>query len=450
MLANSKEMNSPNAGQLELTDVVELVLATAKKMGASSAEVIASVDEGLSTGVRLGNVETLEHTRDKCLAITVYLGQSKGNASTADTSPAAIEESVRMACNIAKYTQDDEFSGLADAPRMAKNFRDLDIYHPWQLTPERAIELALKCEHAARSHEGINNSEGANVSTHQSKKVYANSHGFIGERQSSIHSISCSTIAGSDDSMERDYWYTTARCRDDLEAPEAVGNQAAIRTLRRLNSRSIKTCKSPILFSPEVAIGLLGHFAGAISGGAIYRGTSFLAKDMGKQIFPESISIFQKPHMKRGLASANFDSEGVATENRNFIVDGKLTSFLLSSYSARKLGLESTGNAGGVQNLEISMGNNNAAEMLKQMGSGLLVTELMGQGVHIISGDYSRGASGFWVEDGEIAFPVSEVTIAGNLREMFHNIVSVGADIDTRSSIRTGSILIEEMMIAGN
>lgn len=438
----------------QLINVVSDILAEAKVQGATSAEAAVSIEAGLSVTARMGEVETVEHNHDKGLGVTVYVGQCKGSASTSDFGVDAIKDTVAAACRIARYTAEDEYAGLADAALMAKHIPDLDLSHPWDVTPEQAIDIALECEGAARSFDGrISNSEGASVSSHQSFRVYGNSHNFIGAYGGTRHSLSCSVIASGlgeqDDTMQRDYWYSSARHASELEAPDVVGHKAAERTVRRLGARRLKTCTVPVIFAAEVAGGLIGSFLGAIRGGAQYRRSSFLLDALGEQVFPEFMQIEERPHMMRGNNSAPFDREGVATQERAFIVDGRLQSYVLDSYSARRLGRQTTGNAGGVRNLFVSNGEHDLHALCREMGRGLLVTELMGQGANMVTGDYSRGAAGFWVENGEIQYPVEEVTVAGNMKQMFLDILAVGNDVDSRGNIRTGSILISSMTVAG-
>jgi len=427
------------------------ILIEAKRQGADSAETGISVDGGLSITARLGDVETIEHHRSQGVGVTVYFGRSKGSSSTTDLTPSAIVETVKAACWIAKFSADDEYNGLPDKTLLVTNFPDLDLYHPWELSADQAIDLAIKCENVAREfHPDINNSEGASVTTHHGVQVLANSLGFNHGYPVSRHSISCCVLGQRGKSMQRDYWYTVARDRTEMETSEAVGQKAAERTLKRLNGCSLSTRQCPVLFAPEVAAGLLGHFIGAVKGTSLYRKSSFLLDSLGKQIFPPHIHIHEQPHLKKALGSVPYDGEGVATKNRDIVKDGKLESYVLSTYSARKLSMQSTGNAGGVHNLTIDTGKLDQTDLMRQMGRGLLVTEVMGQGVNLVTGDYSRGASGFWIENGEIQYPVEEITIAGNLQDIFKNIVAVGRDIDFRGNIRTGSILVEEMTVAGS
>ncbi len=436
--------------QAELEALVALALEEAKRLGASSAEAGASVDVGLSVNVRKGEVDTLQHQRDRSLGVTVYFGQRKGSASSSDFRRESVLETVRAACSIARHTSEDPAQGLADAELMAKDVPDLDLFHPWALSAEEAIAIARECEAAALGADPrIVNSDGADVSTHIGLRVYGNSHGFLGGYRASRHSLSCMVVGRDGGEMQRDYWYTVGRAPELLESAASVGRKAAERTLRRLNPRRLSTRKVPVLYAPEVARGLLGHFIAAISGGALYRKASFLVDSLGQRIFPDFVHIEEQPHIKRGLGSAPFDGEGVATRPRTLVEDGVLQGYVLSSYSARKLGMQTTGNAGGVHNLIIRPGALDFAGLLKEMGTGLVVTELMGQGVNGVTGDYSRGASGFWVENGELAYPVQEITVASNLKQMFAGLRAVGSDVDERGNIRTGSLLLDGMTVAG-
>jgi len=436
--------------QGRLEQLVEDLLSEAKKQGATSAEAGVSSDAGLSVNVRLGEVETIEHTRDQGLGISVWFGHRKGSSSTSDFSGDAVRDAVRAACNIARYTSEDSCNGLADRELMAANPPDLDLYHPWNVEVEEAIALGIECEDAARSVDPrITNSEGASLNTHSGLQIYGNSHGFIGGYPSSRHSISCAVVGQEDDAMQRDYWYSTARSHDTLEPPDLVGKKAGERTLARLGARRIPTQEAPVIFQAEMAIGLMRSFIGAINGSALYRHSSFLMDHLGKQVFPKFVRIHEQPLLPGGLASAAFDSEGVATRTKDFITGGILQSYVLDSYSARKLNMQTTANAGGVRNLHIEPGDMDLEALLRTMDKGLLVTEMMGSGLNMVTGDYSRGAAGFWVEDGEIQYPVEEITIAGNLRQMFAGLQAVGKDLDRRSSIRTGSWLLEPMTIAG-
>lgn len=426
------------------------VLQLAQAAGASAAETEVSLGVGQNVSVRLGEVETIEYNRDKGISVTVYFGQRRGHASTSDLSPQALRDTVSAACSIARHTAHDEFCGLADPALLARDIPDLDLYHPWDVSVEQALALAKTCEAAAMAVDArINNSEGASVSTYEGMFAYANSSGFNAGYPSSRHSLSCSVIAEDGDSMQRDYWYSSARAPSDLEAAEAVGHRAGERTVRRLGGRQVKTAQVPVLFEASVASGLLSHFVSAISGGSLYRKSSFLLDSLGKQIFAPQVQISERPHLLRGQASAPFDNEGVATRERELVTDGVLHGYMLASYSARKLGLTSTGNAGGNHNLILHSGSLDFDGLLKSMHTGLLVTELLGQGVNLVTGDYSRGAAGFWVENGEIQYPVEELTIAGNLADMFRQIVEVGSDVLVQGSKQTGSILLERMTVAG-
>jgi PmbA protein len=432
-----------------LAALAEEVIVRARAAGASQAEVAASVDTGLSVNVRLGEVETVEHTRDRGFGLTVYFGQRKGSASTADLNPDSIQATLEQACAIARYTEEDPAAGLADPARMASYFPELDLWHPWAIDTAQAIALGVQIEDAGRAHAGISNSEGAGVQMGESLSVYANSHGFIGRERGTRHSLSLSLIAEDDNGMQRDYWYDSVRSANDFMSAQALGDEAARRTLARLGSRSLSTRQAPVLLAPSIARSLIGHLLSAVSGGALYRGASFLVDHVGKSVMPAWMNIIEQPHLRRGQGSAAFDAEGVATADNPLIENGVLARYVLGSYSARKLGLSSTGNAGGIHNLIVEPGQEDFESLLARMGTGLLVTEVMGQGVNTITGDYSRGAAGFWVEHGKIAYPVEEITIAANLREMFAGIQAVGRDVDRRSHLLTGSILLDQMTIAG-
>lgn len=433
-----------------LKTIVQSLLDEATQQGATAAEAGLSQENGLSVTARLGEVESIEHHCDQGLGVTVYFGQRKGSASTTDLSPESIKETVSAACSIARFTSEDAYAGLPEKELLATDFPDLELNHPWPIRADEAIALAIECENAARSyHADISNSEGASVNTHQGIRVLGNTLGFLQGYESTRHSLSCSVLAQRGDSMQRDYWYTVARNANNLEPAVQVGRKAAERTLRRLQGRSLSTRQCPVLYAPEVASGLLGSFIGAISGGNLYRKSSYLLDALDTQVFPEFIHIHEQPYLKGALGSAAYDGEGVATQTRDIVSDGILRGYVLGTYSARKLGMRSTGNAGGVHNLSIEPGEHDEQGLLKLMHTGLLVTELMGQGVNMVTGDYSRGAAGFWVENGEIQYPVEEITIAGNLKNLFKSIVAVGNDVDYRGNIRTGSILIERMSIAG-
>jgi len=436
--------------QARLEQIVEDLLAEARRKGASAAEAAASTNAGLETTVRLGEVETVEHTRDNGLGVTVYLGHRKGSASTSDLSPTALRDAVAAACSIASHTQEDPCAGLADPRRMATEIPDLELYHPWALRVEDAIGLAIECEDAARAADKrIVNSEGASVTSHAGIHVYGNSHGFLGGYPGSRHGLSCAVVGQEGESMQRDYWWSSARAADDLESPAAVGRRAATRAVARLGARQVATRQAPVLFTAQIATGLMRHLVSAITGSSLYRRSSFLLDHLNRKIFPDFVHIHEEPLLVRGLASAPFDSDGVATAPKDLVAEGILRSYLLDAYSACRLGMETTGNAGGVRNLKIGMGEMDRNALIREMGTGLVVTELMGQGINPVTGDYSRGAAGFWVEKGEIWFPVEEVTIAGNLRRMFQCLVAVGNDCDYPGSTRTGSWLIEGMTIAG-
>ncbi|MEZ5584753.1 MAG: metalloprotease PmbA [Candidatus Competibacteraceae bacterium] len=441
---------SPLPEQAQLESLVAYALEVAAEQGATAAEAAVNCSNALSVTVRLGEVDTLEQQRDRGLAITVYFEHCKGSASTSDWKREAVADTVRAACDIARHTGADPYSGLADPDQLATVVPDLDLFHPWPLDAEQAISLAKACEAAAlRQDQRIRNSEGASVSSTRGQAVYGNSHGFCAGYPSTRHSISCSVIAQEDSGMQRDYWFSSARDRTDLESVESIGRRAAERAVRRLGSRRLGTCRVPVLFAPEMARGVFGHFISAIRGGALYRKASFLVDQLGQPVFPEFLRIHEQPHLPKALGSAPFDNEGVATRERDLVVDGVLQGYVLDSYAARRLGMQTTGNAGGVHNVTIDPGSSGLTELLQQMGAGLLVTHLMGQGINLVTGDYSRGAAGFWVEDGEIRYPVEEITIAGNLRDMLAGIVAVGNDVDKRGNIRCGSLLLERMTVAG-
>jgi PmbA protein len=436
----------------ELQQVVSSALALARSAGASAADADASVQRGLTVTVRMGEVDTIEYHRDRGMAVTVYFGHRKGSASTADLRAAAVAQTVTKACTIARHTASDECAGLADAERMAREFPELDLDHPWELQPEQAVVLARECEAAGLAVDRrLTNSEGAALSTHRGVRVYGNTHGFLAGLPSTSHSLSCALLAQAGGEMQRDHWYSVARQATELLAGPAIGRRAGERALARLGARRLGTRRAPVLFSPEMARGLYSHFIGAIRGASQYRRASFLLDCAGQQVFPAFLQLQERPHLPRALASSNFDAEGVATRDRELVRDGVVEGFVLGSYSARKLGLETTGNAGGIHNLLVSASgaSHDFEALLALAGTGLYVTELMGQGVNGVTGDYSRGANGFWIENGAIAYPVHEITIAGNLREMLRGIVAVGTDVDTRGAIRCGSALVEAMTIAG-
>lgn len=434
-----------------LRGIAQDMLDYAKQRGASAASADVSVGFGQSVTVRHGEVETIEYNRDKGLSVTIYLGQQRGNASTSDFTPQAVRDTVDAALSIARYTAKDDCSGLPDADMLARDCPDMDLYHPWDLPVDVAIALAQQCERAALDTDTrISNSEGATVNLHEAQFITANSLGFIGGFPSSRHSLSCAVIAGQDDAMERDYWYDVARDAKDLMDVQQVGRTAAERTVRRLNARQIDTMQVPVLFEAPIAASLLGSFVGAVSGGSLYRKSSFLLDRMDQQVFAPHINISDVPDIRKALASSPFDDEGVQTQRRVIVENGVLRGYFLGSYSARKLGMRTTGNAGGNHNLILQSGPLDFAGMLSTMSRGLLVTELLGQGINAVTGDYSRGAAGFWVENGEIQYPVNEIAIAGNLKDMFRNIVAVGNDVLVQGSRQCGSILVEGMTIAGS
>lgn len=433
-----------------LQELVEKALSHARKMGADAAQASVSQQSGINVTARLGEVETLEHNSDRGFSITVYKGQSKGSASSGDLEPATLSDCVERAMDIARFTEADPCNGLPDPDRMATEFPDLDLWHPRPLDVNAAIERALCIEEAGRADPLISNSEGASVSASQGLSVLGDSNGFVGRHSGTRFGQNCVLIAGRGDGMQRDYWYDSRRSEDELEDPAATGREAARRTVRRLGARKIQTCTAPVLFAPEMARGLIGHLLGAVSGSALYRNASFLRDHAGQQLFPNWFNLAEHPFQRRGPGSASFDAEGVATAERRLVDAGVLTGYVLSSYAARRLGLQTTGNAGGVHNLVFDGPTTPAAELLAGIGKGLLVTEVMGQGVRMVTGDYSRGASGFWIEDGQLAHPVEEVTIAGNLKDMFSRVSAAGDDVDRRGNVQCGSLLIDRMTIAGS
>lgn len=437
----------------EQRKILEQAVSTAlelAKVSSDGAEVAVTKTTGISVSTRYGEVENVEFNSDGALGITVYYQNRKGSASSTDLSPEAIKRTVQAALDIARYTSPDPFAGVADRELLAFDAPDLDLFHPTEIDADRAIELAARAEQAAlKADSRITNTEGGSFNSHVGIKVFGNSHGMLQGYCSSRHSLSSCVIAEAYGDMERDYAYTIGRAMEDLKSPESVGEECARRTLSRLSPRKLSTMKAPVLFAAEVATGLFGHLVGAISGGSVYRKSTFLLDSLGQQILPEWLTIEEHPHLLKGLASTPFDSEGVRTERRDIIKDGVLQNWLMTSYSARKLGLQSTGHAGGIHNWRIAGQGHSFDDLLKQLGTGLVVTELMGQAVSALTGDYSRGASGFWVENGVIQYPVSEITIAGNLKDMWRNMVTIGSDIETRSNIQCGSILLPEMKIAG-
>lgn len=438
------------AQELELRDAVEFALQIAKKVGAE-AEVGVTKVSGLSVSTRLMNTENIEFNNDGSLGISVYLGQRKGNASTSDLQPKSIQQAVESALGIAKYTSEDECAGLADKDLMAFDAPDLDLYHEAHISVDEAVEIAKTAEESALNvSERIVNSEGATFNSHSGVRVYGNTHGMLQSYLSSRYSLSCSVIAAYEEQLERDYEYTVSRELDALSSPIWVGQQAAIKAEDRLNPQKIATCEVPVIFYNEVATGLIGHLAGAISGGALYRKSSFLLDKLGTQVLPSWFEISERPHLRKQLASSAFDSEGVRTQDREIITDGILQTYLMTSYSGRKMGLPSTGHAGGIHNWLVKPNRSGGLNtLLAEMGTGLLVTEFLGSAINPVTGEYSRGAAGFWVENVEVQYPVAEITIAGQLQEMYQQIIAVGDDIEHRSNIQTGSILLEKMKVSG-
>lgn len=436
--------------QDQLKQLSQDVIKLAKKAGASSAEVDVSFGTGQTVSVRKGDIENIEYNRDKSVAVTVFFGHRKGYANSSDFAPEALQQTVDAAANIAKFTAEDTFCGLADANLMAQDVVDLDLHHPWEMSVEAASEIANACEAAAIAvdPERITNTEGASVSTNQGQFVYANTHGFVNGYPSSRHSIGCSVIAEADGTMQRDYWYSQARDYHDLAAAEAIGQLAGKRTVRRLGAKAIKTGQYPVLFEAPIAAGLISSLVSAISGGNLYRQSSFLLDSIGKKIAANLLNIEELPHIKKGLASSAFDNEGVATQPRKLVENGVLQGYMLSSYSARKLGMQTTGNAGGAHNLIVQHTGQSFADVLQEMQTGVLVTEVLGHGLNMVTGDYSRGAAGFWVENGVIVHPVEEITIASNIKDMLQNIVAIADDAVKPSAREVGSILVEQMTVA--
>ncbi|WP_430283672.1 metalloprotease PmbA [Pseudoalteromonas sp.] len=435
----------------EVKDAVSEVLEHAKKLGATAAEAAMSSTSGLSVSTRMGEVETIEFNQDGGLGISVYVGNNKGSASTADLNPKTLRTVVEKAIDIAKFTSDDPFNGIADKELLEFAPHDLDLYHPWEVSPEQGIELCHQAEQAAlNADERIVNSDGASFSSHQGLRVYGNSHGMIAGYPRTRHSISTMVIGKDGEQMQRDSAYTVARHKDDLNDAAKVGLEAATETLAKLNSQKLGTMKVPVIFRADIANSLFGHLVSAIGGGALYRKSSFLLDSLGTKVFSDCVNISERPHLLRGLASSPFDAEGLKTVDREIIQGGELQTYLLASYAARKLSMTPTGHAGGIHNWLVEQTHADLKALLKTMGTGLLVTELMGQGVNTVTGDYSRGAAGFWVENGEIQYPVSEITIAGNLKDMFKAVVGLGGDIERRGGIQTGSVLIEQMQVAGS
>jgi PmbA protein len=439
----------------ELREMAEQVLARAKRSGASGCDCEVSEAYGLTVTVRKGKPDTIEHNRDRSLGVTVYMGERpkvrRGHASTSDLARGALEQTVDAALAIARHTAEDDAAGLPEPDLLARQTKDLDLFHPWQVSTEEAIALAKRCEDAAfATAPVIRNSEGATVSTQQSQFVLANSLGFVGGYPGSRHYLSCAVIAEEKGLMQRDDWYSSSRVPAKLAEPARLGRYAAQRAAARLGARKIATCQAPVLFEAPVAIGLIGHFCSAANGGNLYRKTSFLMDGLGKEVFSRGVQIEERPFERQGAASTPFDDEGVATHERTVVRSGVLEGYFLGTYAARKLGMKSTGNAGGHHNLVVKSNGPNFAGMLRKMGRGLLVTELLGHGINLVTGDYSRGAAGYWVDGGEIQFPVEEITIAGNLRDMFRGVVAVGSDVLVRSGRASGSILLENMTIAGD
>ena len=454
-LPKSSGAETPADGQYPVSTatldrVAQMILDTARGGGATAAEADVSQAIGLSVTVRKGEVETIAYNRDKGIAVTVFIGQRRGNASTADFADESIRATVDKAIAIARFTADDPFAGLADPARLARDAPDLDLYHPWPLSVEQAIDLGRAAEAAAFAVDPrLTNSEGATVARGEAEFVYVNSNGFHGGYKSSRHHIDCAVVGEEGGAMQRDYWYTAARAPDEMLSAEDVGREAGRRTARRLNGRQLATIECPVIFEAPEAADLLGFFVNAVSGGSLYRRSSFLIDSLGEQVFAPNVHLREEPHLLRARGSAPFDNEGVATEARDLVTAGIVQGYFLGSYSARKLGMATTGNAGGAHNLVITPGEHDLDGLCRQMGRGLLITEQLGQGVNMVTGDFSRGAAGFWIEDGSIAYPVEEITIAGNLKDMFRDIVAVGRDVDRRGSRHTGSILVAKMMVAG-
>jgi PmbA protein len=434
----------------QLQNLVSDILDETKKYGATSAEVDLGVNKGFSVTARKGDVESVEYNQDKSLDVTVYLGQRTGSASISDLRPESITSAILAARNIAKYTDEDPCAGVADKEELAFHYPALELAYPWDISVERAIEMAIECESKAFAKDKrITNSENVVVGTGQAWGVYGNTNGFVGMYSSTRHDISCVLIAKKGDNMQRDYYYTTSCDPTLLDSITDVAYRAVDRTVRRLGAKKLSTRKVPVIFAAEEARSLLGHFLSAISGSSLYRKSSFLLDSLNTKVFPDHISLQEQPHLAKALGSAPFDDNGVATRPNVFVDHGVVKNYVLGVYSARQLGMKTTGNAGGVHNLIINTGDKDLAALLKKMGTGLLVTELMGQGINLLTGDYSRGAGGFWVENGEIQYPVEEITVAGNLRDMYANMVEVGCDVDRRGNIQTGSILLDQMTVAG-
>lgn len=450
IIMEAMSTNELTDNQEELTRIIDSVLTQAKEMGASAAEADIGVGSGLSANVRKGEIDKLEYERDKGLSITVFINGQKGNSSTSDFSGTAVKQSVEAAIGIAKYSSRDEFAGLVEPELMATEFPDLDLYHPWDISPEAAIDLAIECEQAAfDADKRISNSDGSVVSTYSGLNLYGNTNNFIHGWNWSSHTIDCTVIAEDSNGMQRDGWYSKARDYHDLQSIKEISQEAARRTVAKLGSRKLTTRQAPVIFEAPIASGLFSAFITAISGGSLYRRASFLLDKKGEQVFADHINISEQPHIKKALGSAPFDNDGVATREHDIIKDGILKEYVLSGYSARKLGLQTTGNAGGVHNLVIQSDRKTLQDLIKDMDTGLLITDMIGFGVNQITGDYSRGASGFWVENGELAYPVEEITVAGNLVDMYKNIISIANDVDPRGNVLTGSVLMDTMTIAG-
>lgn len=442
--------NGFSYSQDALREIASDILKYARDKGATACEADVSEGVGASVAVRRSEVDTIEYNRDKGIGVTVYVGQQRGYASSSDFSPTALRATVDAALSIARFTAADAYAGLADPELLATEFPDLDLHHPWDLSVEQAIELARECEAAAFERDRrISNSEGASVSRQESQFVSANSLGFMGGYASTRHSVSCSVIAGEGDGMQRDYWYDSQRDAADLEAARLIGQTAADRAVARLNARRVPTGEVPVIFEAPLAAGLIGSFVHAASGGALYRKSTFLLDSLGKPVFSPCVNISERAYIKKGLGSSPFDDDGVQTRDREVIVDGVLQGYFLSVYSARKLGMQTTGNGGGAHNLFVAPGPDDFDALVRRMGRGLIVTELLGHGINYLTGDYSRGAAGFWVENGQIAHPVEEITVAGNLRDMLLGIQAVGSDVHRRGAKQTGSLLIDRMTIAG-
>ncbi len=440
-------MNNQNQ---DLFKLVEQTLDEAKKQGATAAEADIGMGSGLTVTTRVKELEKVEHEREKGLGVTVYINQQKGNASSSDLSEQAIKDTVRAACDIARYASEDAAAGLADAELMATEFPELDLYHPWDISAEDATKLAIECEsYAFDADSRIKNSDGCMLSSYAGQSVYGNTHGFMGTWDWSSHMLDCTVIAEDTNGMQRDGWYSKTRAAEDLQNAKQIGEEATRRTVERLGAQKLSTRNCPVIYEAPVASGLFSALLTAISGSALYRKATFLQDSLGQQLFQDFINITEQPHIKRAMGSAPFDNDGVATKQKSIIKDGVLETYILSAYSARKLGMQPTANAGGVHNLIIEPGKNDLSTLIKQMDTGLLITDMIGFGVNQVTGDYSRGASGYWVENGKLQYPVEEITVAGNLKDIYKRILDIGNDVDTRGNIRTGSILIEEMTIAG-